>query len=94
MGRNPITCPQAYEAYEAYEAQFHAAYPESGTLRSLILALGRFALVDTGVTMGLPSHTLLGALIRETRIVAQALLAISDFRHAFSRTAGAWLQSP
>ena len=32
--------------------------------------------------------------LRETRIVAQALLAISDFRHAFSRTAGAWLQSP
>ena len=45
---------------------------------------------------------------RETRIVAlssacgrrarfanaQALLAISDFRHAESRTAGAWLQSP
>ena len=28
------------------------------------------------------------------RIVAQALLAISDFCHAFSRTAGAWLQSP
>ena len=33
-------------------------------------------------------------IFRETRIVAQALLAISDFRHAFSRTAGAWLQSP
>ena len=33
-------------------------------------------------------------IVRETRIVAQALLAISDFRHAFSRTAGAWLQSP
>ena len=32
--------------------------------------------------------------LRETRIVAQALLAISDFRHASSRTAGAWLQSP
>ena len=29
---------EVYEAYEAYEAQFHAAYPESGTLRSLILA--------------------------------------------------------
>ena len=39
--------------------------------------------------MGLPPHTLLGALIRETRIVVQALLAISDFRHAESRTAGA-----
>ena len=34
------------------------------------------------------------APVRETRIVAQTLLAISDFRHAFSRTAGAWLQSP
>ena len=33
-------------------------------------------------------------IFRETRIVAQALLAISDFRHAFARTAGAWLQSP
>ncbi len=31
----------------------------------------------------------LGLPIRETRIVAQALLAISDFRHAESRTAGA-----
>ena len=53
--------------------------------------------------MGLPPHTLLGALILETRIGAlssacgrrarfanaQALLAISDFRHAESRTAGA-----
>ena len=40
-GRKPITCPQAYEAheaYEAYEVQFHAAFSESGTLRSLILA--------------------------------------------------------
>ena len=50
----------------------------------------------------------MGALIRETRIGAlssacgrrarfanaQALLAISDFRHAESRTAGAWFQSP
>ena len=35
----------------------------------------------------------MGLPIRETRIVAQALLAISDFRHAESRTAGAWLQS-
>ena len=29
-----------------------------GSLRSLILALGRFALVDTGVTMGLPPQAL------------------------------------
>ena len=40
-----------------------------------------FAIWDYGVTFGAP--------IRETRIVAQALLAISDFRHAESRTAGA-----
>ena len=52
--------------------------------------------------------TIIGASIRETRIGAlssacgrcvrfanaQALLAISDFRHAEPRTAGAWLQSP
>ena len=46
---------QAYEAYEAYEVRFHAAVAESGTLRSLILALGRFALGEnggTGVTLG------------------------------------------
>ena len=47
---------QAYEAYEAYEVRFHAAVAESGTLRSLILALGRFALGENGVTMGLPPH--------------------------------------
>ena len=41
---------QAYEAYEAYEVRFHAAVAESGTLRSLILALGRFALGENGVT--------------------------------------------
>ena len=41
----------------------------------------RFAIWGTGGTFG--------ALIRETRIVAHALLAISDFRHAESRTAGA-----
>ena len=40
---------EAYEAHEAYEVQFHAAYPESGTLRSLILALGRFALENGGL---------------------------------------------
>ena len=28
---------EAYGAYEAYEVQFHAAFSESGTLRSLIL---------------------------------------------------------
>ena len=48
------------------------------SLRSLILAFNGFAFEVT-----------FGALIRETRIVAQALLAISDFRHAESRTAGA-----
>ena len=56
---------RAYEAYEAYEVRFHAAVAESGTLRSLILALGRFALGEngvTGATMGLPPHALLGAL--------------------------------
>ena len=50
---------EAHEAYEAYEVRFHAAVAESGTLRSLILALGRFALGEngvTGVTMGLPPH--------------------------------------
>ena len=59
-----------------------------------------------GVTLGCRPN-LLGASIRETRIGAlsstcgrrarfanaQALLAISDFRHAEPRTAGAWLQS-
>ena len=58
--------------------------------------------------MGLPPQTPPEGLIRETRIGALssacgrrarfanalALLAISDFRHAESRTAGAWLQSP
>ena len=57
--------------------------------------------------MGLPPQTPPEGLIRKTRIGAlssacgrrarfanaQALLAISDFRHAESRTAGAWLQS-
>ena len=52
------------------------------SLRSLILVfLSLRDLGDEGVTMGLP--------IRETRIVAHALLAIPDFRHAESRTAGA-----
>ena len=50
--------------------------------------------------MGLPiRETRIGALSsacgRRARFAnAQALLAISDFRHAESRTAGAWLQSP
>ena len=49
--------------------------------------------------MGLPlRETRIGALSsacgRRARFAnAQALLAISDFRHAESRTAGAWLQS-
>ena len=43
---------EAYEAYEAYEVQFHAAFSESGTLRSLILALGRFALENGGLRWG------------------------------------------
>ena len=50
-----VSVRKAYEAYEAYEVRFHAAVAESGTLRSLILALGRFALGEngvTGVTMG------------------------------------------
>ena len=54
---------QAYEAYEAYEVRFHAAVVESGTLRSLILALGRFALGEngvTGVTMGFHPMPCLG----------------------------------
>ena len=54
---------QAYEAYEAYEVRFHAAVTESGTLRSLILALGRFALGEngvTGVTMGFHPMPCLG----------------------------------
>ena len=41
---------EAHQAYEAYEVRFHAAVAESGTLRSLILALGRFALGENGVT--------------------------------------------
>ena len=47
---------EAHQAYEAYEVRFHAAVAESGTLRALILALGRFALGENGVTMGLPPH--------------------------------------
>ena len=49
--------------------------------------------------MGLPlRETRIGALSsacgRRARFAnAQALLAISDFRHAESHTAGAWLQS-
>ena len=49
--------------------------------------------------MGLPlRETRIGALSsacgRRARFAnAQALLAISDFRHAESRTAGAWLHS-
>ena len=49
--------------------------------------------------MGLPlRETRIGALSsacgRRARFAnTQALLAISDFRHAESRTAGAWLQS-
>ena len=49
--------------------------------------------------MGLPlRETRIGALSsacgRRARFAnAQALLAISDFRYAASRTAGAWLQS-
>ena len=55
--------------------------------------------LETGVVMGLPlRETRIGALSsacgRRARFAnAQALLAISDFRHAESRTAGAWLQS-
>ena len=56
--------------------------------------------LETGVVMGLPlRETRIGALSsacgRRARFAnAQALFAISDFRHAESRTAGAWLQSP
>ena len=53
------------------------------TLRSLIL-VSSSSLRDLGLR-----GVTFGALIRETRIVAHALLAISDFRHAESRTAGA-----
>ena len=64
---------------------------ESGSLRFLIhvsfKSLRDFGV--TGVTMGLPPHAPLGDYVRETRIVAQALFAISDFHHAESRTAGA-----
>ena len=55
--------------------------------------------LETGVVMGLPlRETRIGALSsacgRRARFAnAQALFAISDFRHAESRTAGAWLQS-
>ena len=66
------------------------------SLRSLILVFMRFALENgvTGGYVGLPiRETRIGALSsacgRRARFAnAQALLAISDFRHAESRTAG------
>ena len=70
--------PKPHLRFAAVESSFYAPTVRQVTLRSLILA---FYLLHIGVTFG--------ALIRETRIVAQALLAISDFRHAESRTAGA-----
>ena len=66
------------------------------SLCSLILVfLSLRDLGDEGVTMGLPiRETRIGALSsacgRRARFAnAHALLAISDFRHAESRTAGA-----
>ena len=60
-----------------------------GSLRSLI-----HIFAAQWVTTGLPPRSLLGDLFRETHIETQAFLRISDFHHAESRTAGAWLQSP
>ena len=53
----PITCPQAYEAYEAYEARCLKRLSRNQvSLRSLILALGRFALENGGYD-GVSPHT-------------------------------------
>ena len=80
--------------------RFKAACPESGFASlpdSCSFIASRFGV--TGGYVGLPiRETRIGALSsacgRRARFAnAQALLAISDFRHAESRTAGAWLQS-
>ena len=60
----PITCPQAYEAYEAYEARgFKRLSRNQVSLRSLILALGRFAL-ENGGYLGLPPKPAWGPVPR------------------------------
>ena len=80
---NPIFASRRYTVF-AYSSRIFLREPVSIAERFALCSETTFFLMGWGY-VGLP--------IRETRIVAPALLAISDFRHAESRTAGAWLQS-